>query len=566
MAKQLINTGSGPNSGNGDPLRTAFTKINQNFSDTEFEHLELTNRSFIVQDVTLGNTVSFIKEDGATGEETIDDIIPNVLALTRGSIRGLFNPYLEEAYDNNTHESPLGTLWNADGWGNDEFDVNYRNRTYVPLREALNGAIGENIIGAELIMWDTTNNNYYKFEFSEWSQTNEGGGGFAYDRQLIVDPNHFTKPDGGSQIDIIVPDDGEGSGIGLTRGNNQGLFNPYRDEGWNSSVSPSGTTWNVDGWNDLTDITTRTYTTFYNAFDQAIGINILGKECVMYVEDTDTYYAIKFNRWTRNNAGGGFSYSRYEIDMDQLQEGITFADGTIQKTAYVPTANTRVKSTASRDRRIEEVTGNKSVVVTERILRDLTTTASRNSDEISRIWIDRTATTIDEILSDTNAAGIIDNATIQFSLDNTTWYTWSSGTWSDGDERGYGVNLDGGELTYSEGDTVYFRYEGGGAPAIWWDKNDLPGGSNDFRGAIIDYHAFTGEATIIGTIHIVDDDGEEHITHTEVSSGDSDSENDDLWLVQNEGTISYRRLDLESKTLRIHWIAKVFYGDQYYDD
>jgi hypothetical protein len=36
-------------------------------------------------------------------------------------------------------------------------------------------------------------------------------------------------------------------------------------------------------------------------------------------------------------------------------------------------------------------------------------------------------------------------------------------------------------------------------------------------------------------------------------------------LVQNEGTISYRRLDGDSATLRIQWTAKVFYGSEYYD-
>lgn len=33
MTQQIINIGSAPNSGTGDPLRTAFTKCNQNFSD-----------------------------------------------------------------------------------------------------------------------------------------------------------------------------------------------------------------------------------------------------------------------------------------------------------------------------------------------------------------------------------------------------------------------------------------------------------------------------------------------------------------------------------------------------
>jgi hypothetical protein len=33
MAKQTINVGTSPNKGDGDPLRTAFTKINSNFTE-----------------------------------------------------------------------------------------------------------------------------------------------------------------------------------------------------------------------------------------------------------------------------------------------------------------------------------------------------------------------------------------------------------------------------------------------------------------------------------------------------------------------------------------------------
>jgi hypothetical protein len=33
MAKQIVNIGTSPNQGNGDPLRTAFTKINENFTE-----------------------------------------------------------------------------------------------------------------------------------------------------------------------------------------------------------------------------------------------------------------------------------------------------------------------------------------------------------------------------------------------------------------------------------------------------------------------------------------------------------------------------------------------------
>jgi hypothetical protein len=280
---------------------------------------------------------------------------------------------------------------------------------------------------------------------------------------------------------------------------------------------------------------------------------------IMLDETTGKYWAIEFLSWTNNNQGGGASYTRQELDLDSLEVGIRFADGTRQTTAYV---DTNVKLTAPGSRRIEEVYGYKQVSVTAKGTVNLTTIASRNSDGIARIWVNSTTTTIDEILNDTTAAGIIDNTTIEFSLDNTTWYTWSSGTWSDGDERGYGVTLGGDTLTYSLGDTVYFRYVGGGAPVVWWNKSELPGGGSNFRGAVIDYHAFTDESTIIGTIHIVDDDGEDHITHTEVQSGSTDGENDDLWLVTDEGQIKYRRIDGESKTLKIQWSARVFYGSE----
>lgn len=34
MAQQIINVGTEPNDGTGEPLRTAFIKINENFTET----------------------------------------------------------------------------------------------------------------------------------------------------------------------------------------------------------------------------------------------------------------------------------------------------------------------------------------------------------------------------------------------------------------------------------------------------------------------------------------------------------------------------------------------------
>jgi hypothetical protein len=465
---------------------------------------------------------------------------------------GLYNVEAETEYDNNTYLSPLGTEWNADGWGD---LTGLAARRYTTWRQALNNQVGNEIVASELVMHDTINDKYYKFDFTNWGGNN---GSFAYTRTLVEDPNYFKKDDYATANNVDVIEDDSSLQIGITRDENNGIYNPFTEEGWDEDVSPQGTVWNIDGWNDLTDVETRTYDNLYAAFGNGgLGNKIVGAECVMYVPSIEKYYAIKFLSWTQNNQGGGFSYTRKEIDLTQLNEGITFPDGTVLKSAQ---GIGRVKSTAVGDRRIEETTGYNQVTVTQIVTTNLTTVASRAETGGYYIWIDSTATTIDDII---NTPANYNNAYgFEFSLDDSTWYTWTGGIGNSGDSLGYSVTQ---PLTYLQGDTVYFRYKTGGASVVWWDKADLPGGGGNFRGAVIDYHAYTGESTIIGTIHIVDDSGEEHISHQEVQSGSTDGENDDLWVVTNEGQIRYRRIDGESKTLKIHWTAKVFYGTEYYD-
>ena len=154
--------------------------------------------------------------------------------------------------------------------------------------------------------------------------------------------------------------------------------------------------------------------------------------------------------------------------------------------------------------------------------------------------------------------------TIQVSLDTNNWVNGYINGWDNITSVNIGFS-NSATLPVTENDTVYYRSYTGGDPVVWWDSDDLPNGSSGFRGAVIDYHAYTGDGTIVGTIHIVNDDGDENITHTEVSSGGSSNEFDDLWLVTNEGEIKYRRTDGSGTTLKIQWTAKVFYGSETYD-
>jgi hypothetical protein len=483
-----------------------------------------------------------------------DEIGPG-LTLTRDRVQALYNSELELEYDNDTYLSPLGTEWNNDGWDN---LVGFRVRNYTTLRSALNNAVGNNIIGAELIMRDVANDRYYKFSFSVWGGNN---GAYTYTRTEITDPNFFEKLDYATANDVDVIEDDSTLQIGITRGNNNGIYNPFTEEGWDSDVSPQGTLWNIDGWDDFADVETRTYTNFYDAYDGNLGNRVPGSKSVMYVPSIDKYYAIQWLRWTQNNQGGGFSYLRYEIDLTKLQEGITFADGTVQKTAYVPT---NVKLRSPGERRIEEVYGYNEVSVTVRTTGNTVTTTAVNSNAGNTWYVDISATgEVRQGLIDLNNGDAFYE--IEISVDESNWIKGRVGGWG---ESSIQITFnDGATLSFAQGDTVYYRVITGSDPQVWWDKDELPSGGNDFRGAVIDYHAYIpGRGTIVGTIHIVDDDGDEHITHTEVTSGSSSLEYTDLWLVTSEGEIKYRQLDGDNRTLKVQWTAKVFYGSEYYDD
>lgn len=371
-----------------------------------------------------------------------------------------------------------------------------------------------------------------------------------------VDPTSaitFTKVDYSIDADVIT------SNVHISRGNNQGIYNTVTESGWDQNISPEGTLWNADGWRDLSNLAGRTFTNFYAAVGGGLGNNIPGVELIMYIPVDGLYYTVQFSSWTQGNMGGGFSYIRTPINVSQVNEGIKFADNTRLKSAA---GLGRIKLESSGDRRIEEVYGTSEVSVTAKISTVITASASRSVINENSIWIDSTATTIDDIINNPASYNVWDQSSFEFSLDQVTWYKYTFGINSAGDERGYTTT---GNFTYNQGEAINFRYSTGGQPVVWWNKDLLPGGSGNFRGAVIDYHAYSGEATWIGTIHIVDDTDDEHITHTEVSSGSNDSQNDDLWLVQTEGTISYRRIDGGSKTLKVQWSAKVFYGSEFYD-
>jgi hypothetical protein len=150
----------------------------------------------------------------------------------------------------------------------------------------------------------------------------------------VDDTVNFVKSNYGYETDVVS------SGVTITRGLNGGIYNTNVESSWNDSVSPSGTTWNSEftdpgdyGWSDLANVDSRTFGTFYDALDQNIGNNIVGRELVMYDETTDEYWAVKFTSWTKGqneqSQGGGFEYERRLIN--QVGTAKTFKDTLVWK-------------------------------------------------------------------------------------------------------------------------------------------------------------------------------------------------------------------------------------------
>lgn len=281
-------------------------------------NITLTNTGVLNSDYS-GAAYTFVHNNN--GEE-IDNIDTDV-AITRGVQYGIYNPLFDEPQNN----GPTTNMeWNSDGWSDLS---NVTERSYGTWYSAVNNYPPASV-NAELVMHDTANDKYYTFKFLSW-QSGGQGGGFSYIRRLIntEQPVRFRKDDYGSQVDYIDTD------VAITRGDQNGPFNPLVEEGWDQDVSPANTLWNKEGWDDLSNVTERNYTTLMAVGNSALGNWLPHAELVMKDTVNDKYYKIKFSKFTGNNNGGGISYTREEIDVANPNSGILFADGTSLKAGRV---------------------------------------------------------------------------------------------------------------------------------------------------------------------------------------------------------------------------------------
>mgnify|MGYP000879150003 CR=1 FL=1 len=168
-----------------------------------------------------------------------------------------------------------------------------------------------------------------------------------------------------------------------------------------------------------------------------------------------------------------------------------------------------------------------------------------------------------DVLSTTSIAATINNTDISVSLNSTGPTSGSSPvnasttttmggepiveptviTWTNPNDNVWRIE------DYNGGAAV--SYNGSNYDAKWFDIANHTSGNSDFRGAIIQYHAFIqNQGTMIGTIHLATDYNQESATHTEHLSGNSDLQFVTLWdCNNNDGELYFKMTNGNSGNL-----------------
>ncbi len=256
-------------------------------------------------------SIYFIKDAHASSSDSTQwDRITNEIAITRGQENPIFNPLLEEGYED--YVSPLGTRW---AMGTTAGQVT--PYAYAPFGNIVSNGERRELPGHTLSLYIPDSNLYYDVYWVTWTIGRTGG--FSYVRtpaappEYPMDPSvvHFIKHDYAEPYDSTAQDRITPE-VWITRANSHPIFNAYSEDGYSpESGSPDGTSWAL-GSTDSQDSQWN-----YSSFDEVIGhgerTTIPGQTMSLFIPADTLYFDVEWLTWKSNNDGGGFSYRRTAV-------------------------------------------------------------------------------------------------------------------------------------------------------------------------------------------------------------------------------------------------------------
>ena len=149
MAQQNINIGTSANKGDGDPIRTAFTKVNANFTELYAKHDGTISHVGDVKGSVYGDD-STVLIDGVSSKVNLDgtvkgNIIPDTnVAYDIGAWGHAYLAYkfgsdtlLDTFYPNLQKLDWEGAFERAYGMSSEDFYEEFKNFLNLPLKEQL---------------------------------------------------------------------------------------------------------------------------------------------------------------------------------------------------------------------------------------------------------------------------------------------------------------------------------------------------------------------------------------------------------------------------------------------
>ncbi len=268
------------------------------------------------QTIWNGPPMTFTKANFAdwTLPENQDKISDDIW-ITRGNSMPIFNIAVE-----NFDRSPLDTRWAfgsiADGIENLKFNYWVNTIYYDP----------PSMVGEKMVLYLVTDQAYIDITFTSWTSGGKGGG-FSYVRStgnlsetLWTGPEiTFTKADS-TDWTLEENQDRITDNVWLTRANEEGIFNPAREESydWNISSlyasSPSDTRW---AFGRISDGIENLYFDHWISAIDKFPPGMVDTNMVLFLVTDSIYIDITFTSWTSESEGGGFSYKRSTGDLSE---------------------------------------------------------------------------------------------------------------------------------------------------------------------------------------------------------------------------------------------------------